>query len=51
MDLGASCLALFGGVWGAVLGAGAFRLGVGGAFSWSLVGVGCRLLFSTIDIF
>ena len=41
----ASCLAIFGGGWNDALYAGAFQLHVNNAFSLSIVGVGCRLMF------
>ena len=43
--LSASCLAFFSGSWNTALSAGAFRLSVNNAFSFSSVNVGCRLMF------
>ena len=43
--LSASCLAIFGGSWANALYAGAFRLSVDDAFSFSLAIVGCRLMY------
>lgn len=43
--LSASCLAIFGGYWNDALAAGAFRLSVNSAFSFSNASVGCRLMY------